>query len=241
MNNLQKLRNIMNDAGIDIYIDKISDPHLNEFVDDYFNTIKALTGFTGDTASLIVTKKWAYLIVDSRFTIQARKEVNSKYIKVLTVDGSKNSLRSKIKEFFTKNKNHSIYDSKVLFFNYGKFSISLARKIIDLTKNSGGNVFGLDYFYFNNKSMKDIGKLSSDNIYSDTEEIFCKIKQINKSKKPKLNSFYDIPKKVVGMSSRDKLSKITRYMRKMHCDLFVLSKLDEISYITNILKCFINF
>lgn len=233
MNNLQKLRNIMNDAGIDIYIDKISDPHLNEFVDNYFNTIKALTGFTGDTASLIVTKKWAYLIVDSRFTIQARKEVNSKYIKVLTVDGSKNSLRSKIKEFFTKNKNHSIYDSNVLFFDYVKFSISLARKIIDLTKSSSGNVFGLDYFYFNNKSMKDIAKLSAGNIYSDTEEVFCKIKQINKSKKPKLNSFYGIPKNVVGMSSSDKLSRITRYMKKMHCDLFVLSKLDEISYITN--------
>jgi Xaa-Pro aminopeptidase len=233
MNAIEKLKSIMETTGIDIYVDKISDPHLNEFVDDYFNTVRDLTNFTGDTAGLIVTKKWTYLIVDSRFTIQAKKEVDHKYIKVLTIDGSKNSIQSKIKEFFAKDKKRSIYDSKVLFFDYEKFSINLARKIIDITKNAGGNVFGLDYFYFKNRSMKNIANLSEDKIYADTKEVFQNIRKINKIRKPKQRPSFNLAGNIVGESTKSKISKITKYMRKMHCDVFVLSKLAEISYITN--------
>ena len=233
MTNLECLRNIMDEAGIDIYIDKISDPHLNEFVDDCFNTIKALTNFTGDTASLVVTKKDAYLIVDSRFTIQAKYEVDKKYIKVLTVTSTKLVIESKIKEIFSKNKTGSIYDTKVVFFDYEKFSINLAKQIIDVTKKLGGTVFGLDYFYFKNLPFKDMAKLSTKALLKETNIIFEKIRKINKHSFPKLNNIYSLSDKVVGLGTKDKLSKIVSYMKNNNCDLFVVSKVDEIAYITN--------
>lgn len=233
MNNLERLRHIMDEAGIDIYIDKISDPHLNEFVDDYFNTVKALTNFTGDTASLIVTKKDAYLIVDSRFTIQAKCEVDQKYIKILTVTSTKLVIESKIKEIFSKNKTGSIYDTKVVFFDYEKFSINLAKQIIDVTKKVGGTVFGIDYFYFKNLPINKISKLSANALLKETRNIFEKIRKINKHRFPRLKDTYPLSEKVVGLSTKEKISKIVSYMRKSSCDLFILSKLDEIAYITN--------
>lgn len=233
MTNLERLRKIMDKAGIDIYIDKISDPHLNEFVDDYFNNVKVLTGFTGDTGAVIVTKDDAYLIVDSRFTIQAKCEVNKKYIKVLTVRSTKHVIESKIKEIFSKNKKASIYDSNVVFFDYEKFSISLAKTMIDVTKKAGGTVFGIDYFYFKNLSINKISKLSANELLKETRNIFEKIRKINKHRFPSLKDTYPLSEKVVGLSTKEKISKIVSYMRKSGCDLFVLSKLDEIAYITN--------
>ena len=237
MTKLEQLRNIMDEAGIDIYIDKISDPHLNEFVDDYFNTIKALTNFTGDTASLIVTKNDAYLIVDSRFTIQAKREVDKKYIKVLTVASTKLVIESKIKEIFAKSKTNSIYDTKVVFFDYEKFSVNLAKQIIDVTKKVGGTVFGIDYFYFKDLSFQDMGKLSTGALLKETNFIFERIRRINKRSLPKLNNIYTLSDKVVGLSTKSKLSKIVSYMKNNNCDLFVISKLDEIAYITNKRGC----
>lgn len=70
-----KLREEMSKEGIDVFFVQSGDPHNSEFVNKYYDTVRYLSGFTGENATLIVTEEDAYLWVDGRFFIQAEKEL----------------------------------------------------------------------------------------------------------------------------------------------------------------------
>ena len=74
------------------YYVSISNENLYEFTDDSENLVKSITGFTGDTGSLLILKDKAVLYVDGRFTIQAKKEISDKRIKVTTISRAKDKL-----------------------------------------------------------------------------------------------------------------------------------------------------
>ncbi len=61
----------------------MSNLFIGEDIRDDENKIKSLTDFTGSTALLYITQKNAYLIVDGRYTIQAKKQTNPKIIKII--------------------------------------------------------------------------------------------------------------------------------------------------------------
>lgn len=65
----------MKDGGIATYIIPSSDPHLDEYIPDYWKIIPWLTGFTGSAATVVVTDTFAGLWTDSRYFIQAEKQL----------------------------------------------------------------------------------------------------------------------------------------------------------------------
>ena len=69
----------------DAYFISIANENLYEFTRPIDNFVMDLTGFTGDTGSLLITKNKCYLYVDGRFTIQAKKEVNDSRIKIVEI------------------------------------------------------------------------------------------------------------------------------------------------------------
>lgn len=70
----------------DGYFISISNENLYEFTRKIDNFVEELTGFTGDTGSLLITRKQSILYVDGRFTVQAKNEVNDKRIKVVVIN-----------------------------------------------------------------------------------------------------------------------------------------------------------
>ena len=72
---LAGLRAAMKNKGINAYIIPIADPHLGEYVPDHWRIIEWLTGFTGSAANVVVTKSFAGLWTDSRYFIQAEKQL----------------------------------------------------------------------------------------------------------------------------------------------------------------------
>jgi Xaa-Pro aminopeptidase len=72
---LARLRAAMKEKGIDAYIIPVTDPHLGEYVPDHWKIIAWLTGFTGSAANVVVTKSFAGLWTDSRYFIQAEKQL----------------------------------------------------------------------------------------------------------------------------------------------------------------------
>ena len=74
------------------YYVSISNENLYEFTDDNENIVRDITGFTGDTGSLLVLKDKAILYVDGRFTIQAKKEIKDKRIKIVEVSRANDKL-----------------------------------------------------------------------------------------------------------------------------------------------------
>ena len=68
---LTALRRLMKERDIDLYIVPSSDPHLSEYIPDYWRIIPWLTGFTGSAGTVFITDIFAGLWTDSRYFIQA--------------------------------------------------------------------------------------------------------------------------------------------------------------------------
>jgi Xaa-Pro aminopeptidase len=72
---LAKLRSSMTKSGIDAYIIPSTDPHLGGNTPDHWRIIPWLTGFTGSSATVVITQSFAGLWTDSRYFIQAEEQL----------------------------------------------------------------------------------------------------------------------------------------------------------------------
>ena len=76
MSDLKKLQKLFNSYKIDGYIIPKNDEFFGEYVDKSNERLKYLTGFSGSAGQALILKKKAFLFVDGRYTLQAKKEVN---------------------------------------------------------------------------------------------------------------------------------------------------------------------
>jgi Xaa-Pro aminopeptidase len=81
--NLKKVRAAMQNDGISHFISYTADPHFNEDLPEYWQVIKWLSGFTGSTATIVVTQNFAGLWTDSRYFIQAERELTGSGFELL--------------------------------------------------------------------------------------------------------------------------------------------------------------
>ncbi len=72
---LTALRQLMRRRGIQAYLIPSADPHQSEYVPEFWKRRQFLTGFTGSAGDAVVTLKKAGLWVDSRYYLQAEKEL----------------------------------------------------------------------------------------------------------------------------------------------------------------------
>ena len=80
---LEKLRSLMNGAGIDYYVIPTDDFHASEYVGDYFQARKYISGFTGSAGTLLVGKEFAGLWTDGRYFLQAEEELAGSGIELM--------------------------------------------------------------------------------------------------------------------------------------------------------------
>ncbi len=72
---LEKLRELMRERGLDVYVVPTADFHESEYVGEHFACREYLTGFTGSAGTAVVTMKEAGLWTDGRYFVQAAKEL----------------------------------------------------------------------------------------------------------------------------------------------------------------------
>src|SRR5665648_1111006 len=72
---LNRIRGLMNERGIDVYVIPLNDPHLGEYIPDHWRIIEWLTGFSGSAATVVITDLLAGLWTDSRYYIQADSQL----------------------------------------------------------------------------------------------------------------------------------------------------------------------
>lgn len=72
---LATLRKVMEREGLDAYIISGSDPHNNEYLPEAWQQRKWISGFTGSFGTVVVLKEDAGLWTDSRYFIQAEKQL----------------------------------------------------------------------------------------------------------------------------------------------------------------------
>ena len=69
------LREAMKDAEVNAYIIPSNDPHLSEYVADYWKCREWISGFTGSAGTVVITDDKAGLWVDSRYFLQGATEI----------------------------------------------------------------------------------------------------------------------------------------------------------------------
>ena len=86
---LDLLRKVLAEDDISAMIIPSTDPHFGEYIPAHYKILEWLSGFTGEAATLVVTQKEAALWVDSRFFIQAAKQLEGSGIEMrkLRVEG----------------------------------------------------------------------------------------------------------------------------------------------------------
>lgn len=84
------LREVLAGDDISAMIIPSTDPHFGEYIPEHYKALEWLSGFTGEAATLVVTMKEAALWVDSRFFIQAERQLEGSGIQMmrLKVEGT---------------------------------------------------------------------------------------------------------------------------------------------------------
>ena len=77
---LNSLRKVMLENGIDYYMIPTSDFHSSEYVSDFFKCREYMSGFTGSSGTLVVSKDEAGLWTDGRYFIQAEDQLKGSTI-----------------------------------------------------------------------------------------------------------------------------------------------------------------
>ena len=74
---VESLRKLMSDRKIEAYIIPTSDPHQSEYLGDAHKDREFISGFTGSAGTAVVTTDQAKLWTDSRYFLQAEKQLAS--------------------------------------------------------------------------------------------------------------------------------------------------------------------
>ncbi|MBR1455328.1 MAG: aminopeptidase P family N-terminal domain-containing protein, partial [Lachnospiraceae bacterium] len=169
---IDKIFNLIKSKKFDALFLSVSNENLYEFTKLEDNTIYSLTRFSGDTASLLVTEFEAYLYVDGRFTIQAKKEIKNKKIKIVTVNK-----QSKIID--------DLYDKLCigdrLMVDYNNISID---KVISIKEKLSDKIIKLSNWRNNSYNINTI-KIEKIDIKNCSDNLFI-IPQKYVTKKPAL-------------------------------------------------------
>jgi Xaa-Pro aminopeptidase len=76
---LERLREQLSQKHLSAIIIPTSDPHKSEYIPTYWKSIEWITGFSGSAGNAIVTKKHAGLWTDSRYFVQAEKQLQAPF------------------------------------------------------------------------------------------------------------------------------------------------------------------
>ncbi len=74
-NRINELRKLLKEYRIDAYILPGTDPHQNEYIPEFWQRRKWITGFTGSYGNFAITLKASGLWTDSRYFIQAENQL----------------------------------------------------------------------------------------------------------------------------------------------------------------------
>jgi Xaa-Pro aminopeptidase len=81
----------MKENNIDAYIIPNSDPHISENISDFWRINRWLTGFSGSASTVIVTQSFAGLWTDSRYFVQAEKQLAGSGFELMKIVPSEKS------------------------------------------------------------------------------------------------------------------------------------------------------
>ncbi|MBP3727357.1 MAG: aminopeptidase P family N-terminal domain-containing protein, partial [Pseudobutyrivibrio sp.] len=131
---IAKLRDLMKERGIDLYLIPTDDFHSSEYVGEHFKERSFITGFTGSAGTAVITLTEAHLWADGRYFVQAAKQIAGSEV-ILERMGEPNV--PEVDEFIEKN----FPAGGCLGFDGRCVSAKKAARYFDIAQDKGGELF----------------------------------------------------------------------------------------------------
>ena len=80
---IKEVKTLMKKRGINVYLLPHNDPHFSEYPAEHWRYIKYVSGFSGSNAFLMLSDRGDYLWTDSRYYLQAEKELKGTGIQMM--------------------------------------------------------------------------------------------------------------------------------------------------------------
>ena len=125
---IKALKELMKKQKVDLTIIPTSDYHQSEYVADYFQYRKWLSGFTGSAGMLVVSEKESVLFTDGRYFIQAAKQLKGSGIKLMRMGNAKVPTLEEYIESHLNKGNTLGFDGRVLSTAEGNTYENIAAK-----------------------------------------------------------------------------------------------------------------
>ncbi|MDL0110034.1 aminopeptidase P family protein [Campylobacter felis] len=119
---VEKLRQAMQEDGVDAYLVVSADPHLSEYLCDYYKVKDFLSGFKGSVGTLLFTQKEAYLWVDGRYWLQAQKQLEGSGV-VLQKQDKENTFQNWLKK--------NLKQGQILGSDFAVLNLALKKELED--------------------------------------------------------------------------------------------------------------
>ena len=79
---VKAIRSLMKKQGLDAYLVPSTDPHQDEYIPEFWQRRKHISGFRGSAGDVVITQFKAGLWTDSRYFLQAEQELDNKIFKL---------------------------------------------------------------------------------------------------------------------------------------------------------------
>jgi len=79
---VKAIRGLMKKHGLDAYLVPSTDPHQDEYIPEFWQRRKYISGFRGSAGDVVITQSKAGLWTDSRYFLQAEQELDNKIFKL---------------------------------------------------------------------------------------------------------------------------------------------------------------
>jgi Xaa-Pro aminopeptidase len=200
---VQALYQRLAEAQVDAYLVPSADSHLNEYVPAYQQRRAAITGFTGSAGDVLLCPEGSHLFVDSRYYLQAEREVDASLFRIHKVglagehtlsewltemEKQKGRLRVGFDPFVVSMDAHAVYQRALRAPDSAL--VPLAHNLVDAV-------------------WEDRPPAPARPIYALSDE-------------------------VTGRTVAEKLTAVREQMDKVGAQVLILTKLDEIAWLTNL-------
>lgn len=164
----------MADNAVDWFIVFTQDPHLSEYTAGVDKYRAAISGFTGSAGTLLVGESEAYLWTDSRYYIQAKKELSGTGIELMKMGQSGvPHLNDFLREHVWEGQKIA-FDLKTLpFADYE----ALRRKLPESVEIVDGDKILKEAVEFDKRHFNDIKAVPDDRSGRSTEDKLCDVRK----------------------------------------------------------------
>jgi Xaa-Pro aminopeptidase len=181
------------------------DEHLNEYLPRHAQRIEWLTGFSGESAPVLLTHETAYLFVDGRFHLQVDQEIDAQFVSAIKLMGDQSSEKAMVDSL--KNLKRD-----TLTIAYDPFTLTLSR-MNRLNQAAAINQMTL--------------------VWHPLEQHLIDTVWTNRPS-PQVSPIISLEAEICGQTRLQRFTDIRDMMQEADADLLPVTRLDEIAWMFNL-------